>query len=189
MWFGGSWCKVIYRAEPIIQTHFPLSADPLYKRWSFIRNLKQLAHLGNLGDARNFSINISLQTGSAGCCISVLFPLCCMLAICLNENCPCVSSRSEQGVRSLQKRPNGSFLDLFNFLLLLSWLPFIGLSSIFLAIIPYEAICIPLPFHQPIYSHDILENQTKLFSTSRKLTSQALEVGGFVMVVIYLCCL
>ena len=33
---------------------------------------------------------------------------------------------------------------------------------------PYEAICIPLTFQQPIYSHDILENQSKLFSASRK---------------------
>ena len=106
---GGSWCRVIYRAEPIIQTHFPLSADPLCKRWSLIRNLKHLAHLGNLGDACSFSKNISLQTGSAGCCISVLFPLCCTLAICLNENCPCVSSRSEQGGRSFQKKAKWLF--------------------------------------------------------------------------------
>lgn len=37
---------------------------------------------------------------------------------------------------------------------------------------PYEAIWIPLLFQQPIYSHDVLEKPSKLFSTSRKLTSQ-----------------
>lgn len=72
-----SWCTVIYRAEPIIQTHFPLPTDQLHKRQSFVRNLKQLAHLSDLGDACDFSTNIAPQTGSAGCFISVLFPLCC----------------------------------------------------------------------------------------------------------------
>lgn len=71
VWLGGSWSIVIYRAEPIIQTHFPLSADQLYKKWRLIRNLKQLAHFSNLGDACNFITNISLQTGSTGCFISV----------------------------------------------------------------------------------------------------------------------
>lgn len=46
---------VIYRAELIIQTHFLLSTDQLYKRRSFIRNLKQLAHLSNLGDGAIFT--------------------------------------------------------------------------------------------------------------------------------------
>lgn len=42
VWLGGwgLWYMVIYRAQPIFQTHFPLSADQLHKRWSFIRNLK-----------------------------------------------------------------------------------------------------------------------------------------------------
>lgn len=110
---------VIYRAEPIIQTHFPLSTDQLHKRQSFVRNLKQLAHLSDLGDACDFSTNIALQTGSSGCFISVLFPLCCTFAICLNENCPCASSGIEQGGCSLRKGLNSSFLDLSNFLLFL----------------------------------------------------------------------
>lgn len=119
VWLGGSWSIVIYRAEPIIQTHSLLSADQLYKKRRLMRNVKQLAHFSNLGDACNFITNISFQTGSTGCFISVQFPLCCTFAICLNENCPCASSRIEQGGRSFQKRLNGSFLDLFNFLLLL----------------------------------------------------------------------
>lgn len=109
----------IHRAEPVTQLHFPFSADQLAKIGVLSETLKPLAHFSSLGDACNFSTNISLQTGSAGCFISVLLPPFCTFAICLNENCPCVSSRIEQGGRSLRKGLNGSFLDLFNFLLLL----------------------------------------------------------------------
>lgn len=69
----------VYTAEPIGQTHVPLSADQLCKRWRFfiflIRNLKQLAHFSRLGDACHFGINVSLQAGSAGCALSVRSPL------------------------------------------------------------------------------------------------------------------
>lgn len=53
---------------------------------------------------------------------------------------------------------------------------------------PYEAICIPVTFQQPLYSHDILGHWkiSKLFSIARKLISQCLEVEGFVVAVICL---
>lgn len=134
---GGHGAQGIYTAEPISQTRFPLSPDQLCKRWRFCtRNLKQLARVSSLGDACHLGINISLQAGSAVCLISVPSPLCCTFAICRNENGPCASSRMERGGRSLWKGLNGSFSDVFNFLLLLSWPPFVGLEPIFLAIMP-----------------------------------------------------